>query len=208
MISLPIAMTITLLAEPLVYLVGGAKYLNLPETLHLFGRQIHYLGGSDLALQVIIWSIPIGFVNSVTQYVLIAVNQQNYLTRAFLIGVIFNVVGNLLLIPRLGYVGAGLVTILSEFSLLFPFYASVRRHVGTVPWLAIWGPPLVALAVMGGVSYSLSASGVNVWLSTLIGGLSYGVALVLTGALRGEDMVVVGRALPLGPLRRVLSAHV
>ena len=28
-----------------------------------------------------IWSIPIGFVNSVTQYVLIAVNQQRFLTR-------------------------------------------------------------------------------------------------------------------------------
>jgi len=204
MVSLPLAMTITALAEPLVYLVGGAQYLHVPETMVLFGREFHYLGGSDLALRVIIWSIPIGFVNSVTQYVLIAVNQQRYLTRAFLIGVIFNVVGNLLLIPSMGYVGAALTTILSEFSLLIPFYLSVRRHVGAVPWPAIFVAPLLAVAGMGGAIYGLTRLGVDVWLATAIGGIVYVVLLLIGGAFKGEDMMLIGRALPLGPLRRLL----
>jgi O-antigen/teichoic acid export membrane protein len=202
LVSLPIAMAITFLAEPLVYLVGGAQYLNIEETIRLFGREFHYLGGSDVALQVIIWSIPIGFVNSVTQYVLIAVNQQRYLTRAFLLGVTLNIVGNLLLIPSTGYVGAAVATILSEFSLLFPFYASVRRHVGTVPWLALFVPPLLAVALMGGAIYALTRLDVNLWLAVLSGGLVYLAGLVITGALRGDDMALVGRSLPLGPLRR------
>lgn len=55
-----------------------------------------------MAFQVIIWSIPIGFVgDSVTQYALIAVNQQHFLTRAFVLGVVFNIVGNLIDIPWL-----------------------------------------------------------------------------------------------------------
>jgi O-antigen/teichoic acid export membrane protein len=204
LVSLPLATAITFLAEPLVYLVGGAEYLNVPETIRLFGREWAYLGGSDVALQVIIWSIPIGFVNSVTQYVLIAVNQQHYLTRAFLIGVLFNIVGNLILIPRMGYIGAAVTTILSELSLLFPFYASVRRHVGPVPWLAIFLAPVISALVMGGTIYGLLALGVNLWLSVLVGGLVYSVALVLGGALQGEDMALIGQALPLGPLRRLL----
>jgi len=205
-ISLPIAMVFTVLAEPLVRIVGGAEYLNVPETMRLFGREFHYLGGSDLALRVIIWSIPIGFVNSVTQYVLIAVNQQHYLTRAFILGVVFNVAGNLLLVPHMGYIGAALVTICSEFSLLFPFYYSVKRNVGVVPWLAIYAPALLAVAGMGALIYALIGWGINLWLATMLGCLAYPVLLLATGALRGEDMALVGRTLPLGPLRRLLPA--
>jgi O-antigen/teichoic acid export membrane protein len=113
------------------------------------------VGGADLAFQVIIWSIPIGFVNSVTQYVLIAVNQQHTLTRAFVLGVVFNVVGNFLLIPSFGYVGAATATILSEFSLLIPFYIMVRRHVGVVPWARVVAPPLISAAAMGAITYGL-----------------------------------------------------
>lgn len=201
-VSLPIAMGITVLAEPLVWLVGGAQYLNLPETARFFGREFSYMGGSDLALRVIIWSIPIGFVNSVTQYVLIAVNQQHYLTRAFIFGVLFNVVGNLLVIPRFGYVGAALVTILSEFSLLFPFYWSVRRHVGVVPWAGIFVRPLLAVAAMGAAVAGLVRLGVNPWLAALAGVAVYAAALLLMGGLRGEEMQALRRKLPNGASER------
>ncbi len=206
MISLPIAMSVTFLARPLVFIVGGSEYLDVPGVFNIFGRHIPYMGGADLAFQVIIWSIPIGFVNSVTQYVLIAVNQQHYLTRAFILGVVFNVVGNLILIPRLGYVGAALATILSEFSLLFPFYYSVRRNVGRVPWLRVFGPPLLATALMGLATYGLVLAGINVWLAVAGGLVVYVAGLMLTGALRGEDMATVLRALPIGPLRRLVAA--
>jgi O-antigen/teichoic acid export membrane protein len=196
MVSLPIAMLITVLAEPLVWLVGGGQYLGITETARIFGREFTYVGGSDLALQVIIWSIPIGFVNSVTQYVLIAVDQQHYLTRAFILGVVFNVVGNLIMIPRLGYVGAALVTILSEFSLLFPFYASVRRNVGVVPWVGIFLRPLLATASMGAAIYALDIyTSIPLLVAAAVGILVYLLALGLSGALRGEEMMVLRRAL-------------
>jgi O-antigen/teichoic acid export membrane protein len=198
MISLPVAMTITVLAEPLVWLVGGAQYLDVPLTLHLFGQQITVAGGSDLALRVIIWSIPIGFVNSVTQYVLIAVDQQRFLTRAFVLGVVFNIVGNLLAIPRLGYVGAALVTILSEFSLLFPFYASVRAHVGSVPWPDVFGRPLLALAAMGLAVWGAEALGLAVWWGAALGGVVYLAALAALGVFHREELVVLRRALRRG----------
>ena len=70
-LALPIAVAFTFLASPLIRILGGAAYL--PD--------------SAIALQIMIWSIPIGWVNSVTQYVLISVNQQRFLTRAFVIGV-------------------------------------------------------------------------------------------------------------------------
>jgi O-antigen/teichoic acid export membrane protein len=197
-LSLPIALVITFLAEPLVWLVGGAQYLNVPETARIFGREFTFVGGSDLALRVIIWSIPIGFVNSVTQYVLIAVNQQHYLTRAFIFGVLFNVVGNLLVIPSLGYVGAALVTILSELGLLFPFYWSVRHHVGIVPWVSVFVRPGLALALMAAATVGLIWFDVNLWVATALGVVVYAAALALMGVFRGEEMQALRRRLPEG----------
>ena len=202
LVSLPLALTITALAEPLIYILGGSEFLNVPSSVTLLGREISYRGGSTLALQVIIWSIPIGFVNSVTQYVLIAVNQQRYLTRAFILGVVFNVVGNLLVIPRFGYIGAAIVTILSEFSLLIPFYWSVRRHVGRVDWGDLLWRPVVALGGMAGTIYGLAGVGVSVWLGVGLGWIVYGLLFWLLGGFQGEDMAVVARALPVGRWRR------
>ena len=203
-VSLPLAMTITALAEPLIYILGGAEFLHVPESVELLGRTISYRGGSALALQVIIWSVPIGFVNSVTQYVLIAVDQQRYLTKAFVLGVVFNVVGNLLLIPRFGYIGAAVVTILSEFSLLIPFYWSVRQHVGRVPWLSLVWRPVLATGVMGGVIWGVRNLGGNPLLAVGVGWGIYVGVLALLGGFQGEEMAILARALPLGPLRRLL----
>jgi len=197
-VCLPIAMVTTLVARDLIYLVGGAEYLDVTETFHFLGHALTVpWGGSALALRVIIWSIPIGFVNSITQYVLIAVHQQRYLTKAFVIGVIFNVVGNLIFIPGFGYIGAAVVTILSEFSLLFPFYASVKRHVGVVPWWSIFWGPAVALGLMGVVAYGLVGVGLNAWLAAAIGLVGYGVGLMVTGVFQQRDMMVVIQALPI-----------
>jgi O-antigen/teichoic acid export membrane protein len=103
-------------------------------------------------------------------------------------------------------VGAALATIFSEFSLLFPFYYSVRRHVGRVPWFRVFGPPLLSTALMGLATYGLVLAGVNVWLAVAGGLVVYIVGLMLTGAMRGEDMATVLRALPIGPLRRLVAA--
>jgi O-antigen/teichoic acid export membrane protein len=179
LIALPIAITVTLLATPLIRILGGAAYL--PD--------------SAIALQILIWSIPVGFINSVTQYVLIAVGQQRFLTKAFVIGVAFNIVANLIFIPRYGYRAAAVITVLSEFSLLIPFYLAVRRHVATVPWVAMLWRQVLAAALMGLVCAGLAS--VSLWLATGVGWMVYGLLLILLGTFRDEDMQRVRRALPL-----------
>ncbi|HFD39183.1 MAG TPA: hypothetical protein ENJ31_04965, partial [Anaerolineae bacterium] len=86
-VALPIAAAMPFIGEGLIMLLGGAEYL--PH--------------SKIALQLIIWFLPFSFVNSVTQYVLIAIDQQRFLTKAFLVGVTFNIVANLIFIPLFSY---------------------------------------------------------------------------------------------------------
>jgi O-antigen/teichoic acid export membrane protein len=171
MIALPIAVAFTFAATPLIRILGGAAYL--PD--------------SAIALRIMIWSIPIGFVNSVTQYVLIAVNQQRFLTRAFLIGVIFTTIANLLLVPKYSYIAAAALLIPAEISLFIPFAYAVHRHVGPMPWPKLLGRPALAAAINLAATWGLMEAGVPLLLALPLGVAVYLGALWVLGALRGDE---------------------
>ena len=164
-------------------------------------RRLHSRRG-PARCKILVISIPIGFINSVTHYVLIAVGQQRFLTRAFVFGVVFNTVGNLIFIPRYGAVAAAVITVLSEFSLLFPFYYAVRKHLAPLPWLdLLWRQ--VAGALMAAAFVLVGPF--SLLLAIILAFAAYGLALVATGALKAQDMEAVWGALPLGRLRGLLG---
>jgi len=183
MVALPTVVFVLFTAEPLINILGGAQYLP----------------GSAIALRLLILSIPIGFINSVTQYVLIAVNQQRFLTKAFVIGVVFNTVANLIFIPRYGYRAAALILIPSELSLLIPFYWCVRRHVAPIPWLDIVWRPMAAAAMMAAIMAMLH--NISLPLAVLLGCIAYALALLLLGAFHHADFDVLRQAMTWERLR-------
>jgi O-antigen/teichoic acid export membrane protein len=178
-ISLPITVGTIFVSRELIQIFGGDAYL--PH--------------SAIALQVLIWFLPFSFINSVTHYVLIALGQQRFLTKAFILGVVFNVAANLVAIPPLGYVGAALVTILSEIVLLIPFYYSVRRNLAPVPfWSLAWRPAL-ASAIMGlGLWWMLMQ--VGLWVAVPLAGVLYAVTLIALGALGEDERALLRRLVP------------
>ena len=180
MLALPITVVTFFVAEGLIMVLGGSAYL--PD--------------SKIALQLLIWFLPFSFVNSVTQYVLIAIDQQGFLTKAFIIGVTFNLVANLLVIPTFSYKGAAVVTVFSEMVLLIPFYYAVRKHLGHLPWRSLVWQPLVASLVMAAALWFLRDL---FWpLLIPIGGAVYLLVLVLVGGFRQPDMHLLRRLLPEG----------
>ncbi len=148
-VALPLAAVTTFIAEALIGVLGGPEYL--PD--------------GAIALQLMIWSIPIGWINSVTNYTLIALDQQRVLTWTFVGGVGFNVIANLLLLPQYGYRAAAVIHIASEAVLLALFLVVLWRglrgrvsgedrraavNLGTLVWR-----PGAATAVMFGVLATL-----------------------------------------------------
>jgi len=177
-VSLPLALMLTTLALPIANLVGGSGYI--PD--------------SAIALQLMIWSIPFGFINSVTHYLLIALGRQRELTWTFVIGVGFNVAANALLIPRWSYRASALIHIASELVLLIAFYVLMRRDLPPVPWIALlWRPALAGalMGIVGGVLY-----GVNVWLATAVALAVYGGALWALGTFADPDLALVWQMRP------------
>jgi len=178
-VSLPLALLVTFYARGLILIFGGSEYL--PH--------------SAIALSLLIWYAPVGFVNSVTQYLLIAINQQRFLTRAFLIGLAFNLVANLIFIPPYGYQAAAVITILSELALFLPFYYGVRKHLSAIPWLSLaWRPALSAL-FMG--AFLLWFKGLNFLLLIPSSLLLYLATLVALGTFEREEIAIVRELIPL-----------
>jgi O-antigen/teichoic acid export membrane protein len=177
-IALPITVTTMFIAEPLILLFAG----------------IAYIPDSAIALQWLIWFLPFSFINSVVHYVLIALNEQRFLTRAFLIGLVFNIIANLIAIPALSYRGAALVTVLSELALLAPFYYALRKHMPPLPILDIFWRPAFAAFVMGIVLYFLVPQ--NLFVALVVATLAYGATLLLSGALGADEWLLVGHLTP------------
>jgi O-antigen/teichoic acid export membrane protein len=172
-LALPAAMAMTLLARPFISVLGGSAFL--PD--------------SAIALQLMVWSIPIGWINSVTNYVLIAVDQQRFLTRAFVVGLTFNLVANLWFIPLYDYRAAAIITIFSELVLLAAFYVGIRRHLAPVPWWTLlWRPGMAGVGMVGA---GLALWPVNGLLALLASWGVYALGLVLLGAFSSDEIALV-----------------
>jgi O-antigen/teichoic acid export membrane protein len=177
-VSLPIALLTTFYAEGIILIVGGRAYL--PH--------------AAIALRLLIWSIPFGFINSVTQYVLIAIDKQRFLTGAFVVGASFNLVANLLLIPAYSYQAAAVTTILSEIVLLLPFYYGVRKHLSVVPWFGLLWRPVLSSLLSGAVLWVLRDVTFLVLLPLAL--VVYVGGLLVTGTFTPDDIALFKRLLP------------
>ncbi|MCY3917695.1 MAG: oligosaccharide flippase family protein [Chloroflexi bacterium] len=176
--TLPLAVAFTVLAEPLTLILGGARYI--PD--------------GAIALRLMIWSIPIGWMNSLTQYTLVSLGQQRLVTRAFTAAVVFNIAANFFFIPAYGFRAAALATIASELVLFAPFILLARGKLDDVRVLSLLWRPLAALAVMLLVLFALGGS----LPALVIGGAAYVALLLLLRPLDAAEGGALLRLLPAG----------
>ncbi len=174
MTALPLAVASSFLAEPMIAVLGGREFLP----------------NGAIALAIMAWSMPIGWINSVTNYALIAAGQQRALTRAFIIGLTFNVVTNLLFIPLFSFVAAAVTTIFSEIVEGAAFYVFVRQHIAPVNWVEVLAKPFLAAGVMAGVTAIFAQGGVAL-VGLAIGLAAYGLVLWLTHALAPQEREIL-----------------
>ena len=171
-ITLPTAVAFTVLAEPLTRILGGSPYV--PQGV--------------IALQLMIWSIPFGWMNSLAQYVLIALGLQRMITRAFIAAVSFNIIANILFIPRFNFQAAAIATIASEIVLFLPFIYLLRGRLAAFSIIGLLWRPLAAISVMLFVLLLWDAPAV---LELLVGILLYAAALILLRPLDAAELALL-----------------
>lgn len=178
LLALPVAAVTHYLAIPLVQLVAGEEFLP----------------AGAIALQIVIWSIPLGWLNSVTNYVLISLGLESKQPRAFTIAVLFNIIANLIFIPRYSYVAAGVTTILSELVLLLLFDYYLRQRMPGIKWGRLLMRPFLLTAVIFGGMWL--GGQIHLVVGLLIGIAIYPAGLLLLGIIGAEEKKLLGKILP------------
>jgi len=137
LLAVPIAVGITVLADKIIFLIWGAEFSQAVP-----------------ALQILVWRAAIFFLSIVTCWCLYTINKQKIPMYIYTAGIIINISINLILIPKLSYIGVAIAGVITESiiaALLFFFaFRSLRVNpfhfrmlkitiasllMGTITWI-------------------------------------------------------------------------
>lgn len=178
-ISLPIAVGTTALAERFIVLFYSVSYVN-----------------SVIALKILIWTLPWIFINSINMRVLYATDKQREAAVVAFVSMILNVVFNLILIPRYSYIGSSIATLSVEIINVSVYFWIVYKLLRLkVNIMGILPKPLLASAVMGLLIHFLYYLNLALLLSVAIA--SYFIVLMALRTLDGEDKRILRKIIPL-----------
>ena len=174
-IGLPISAGLYILADRIIVFFYGKTYV-----------------GSIIALQIISWFLFIKFLNYFMAYMLSSVDQQ----RSRMVGqgltAVFNVLLNLILIPKMGYKGAAVATFITEVFLFILYYIYVSRSVYSYNFIPILIKPLIATAIM---SASIIFLDIRLFLIVPLSAIIYFAAIFLMGTFEKDDYEILKKML-------------
>ena len=164
-------------AEPWIDTLLGPEFL--PETA--------------IALAILIWFLPLSYLNGTLQYVVIASDRQAKLTPAFLVATLVNLGMNLALVPIWGFAAAAATTIGSEVVLLAGLGWILRKDRLLRRVLEPAARPVLAAGAAAAVALLLRDL---VWIAAALAAMAtYVVALIAIGGLRPSAIRDVVRSL-------------
>jgi O-antigen/teichoic acid export membrane protein len=155
-------------------IVSGGYILSNGLILHFYGE--NYLP-AVLALRILLLMAGISYLSTSLGYTLFVYNQQKKSFWAYLIGALLNVPLNALLIPKYGFYGAAIATVITAFITFFVLVYLVKRNtpLKLIDWsfikyllIIVIATSLMSLVLILGAKYNL-----NVFLKVLGGGLVY-----------------------------------
>jgi O-antigen/teichoic acid export membrane protein len=169
-LALPIVLGTLFLAPQIVALVSGTGF-----------------EGASVVLQLLIFSLAFIFFGHYFNMLLIVGNAQRKMIKILLIVAFFNIISNLILIEMIGYIGAAVVSALTELlviSLLgWLTYRTLhyRPHFEKLPHILLSGIMMILPLYFWRETSFLLAGGVGV--------LIYGVALWGTKAVSSNEIL-------------------
>lgn len=191
LIALPAAIGLIVIAEPL--------------NIFVYKDNVGSMTIAVLALTTIFSTMGV-----TTSGILQGIGKVNRPARNLLIGVLFKVIFNILLIPFMGITGAALASVLAYFIATTLNILAVSKYTGTAlrardyilkPLLAVGVMALVAEIVKvtsiemltPWIGQERILNGIVVFLAIGVAVIVYGVMLLITGAVRTSDLEAIPR---------------
>jgi O-antigen/teichoic acid export membrane protein len=165
----PIALGTTLLSDRFVLLVFKSEFLP-----------------AGYALGIIIWVLVFSSENLIFANALVASNNQKINLIGNIISMISNICLNLLLIPKLGFIGASIASVLSSIVLFIFQYHYISKYLFKVNIFNQFKKPFVAAAFMG--AGIMLFREMNLLFVILFSTIIYFTILVLLNTFTNKDM--------------------
>ncbi len=171
-LALPLAVGTTLLADKVIIAVYSYEFSN-----------------SIIALQILIWSEAIIFLNAVFGTVINSINKQKVNTYLTGINAVFNVVLNLLLIPTFSFVGASIATVATQLVGGTMAFCYLRKNFHSPGLISILWRSVFASLLMGGVVVLLRSLPIPV--IVVLSGITYFLAIIVLKGIDKEDIIMI-----------------
>lgn len=172
-IGLPISVGLYLLANRIIVFFYGKEYI-----------------GSIIALQIISWFLFIKFLNFLTGFTLSSINRQNERMLSQGSTAVFNVLANLILIPRMGYVGAAVATFITEIFLFILYYWYVSKFLYVYNFVPILIKPIIASLIM---VVFIKYTNFGLIFSIIFSAIVYFAAILLLRTFERDDYKIISR---------------
>jgi len=173
--AIPAVIGIFFLSSPIVRLIGGE---NFNESVFI--------------LQILSFAIGLIFLGTLFGNSIIALNKQKTGAWIYFSGMLFNIITNLIFIPKYSYLGAAITTVFTEFLVTLLMFILIWKTISYFPLFGVIFKSLFAGLIMGIFIYYFQA-----WnLFLLIGGgiiIYVGTLCLIKGIRKDELLALVSR---------------
>jgi O-antigen/teichoic acid export membrane protein len=181
-VAVPLGVGTVIIANKVILFIYGVQFI-----------------GAVIALQILIWSMVLIFARSPFERFLESSNRQLTVTKIFIIGVIFNIIFNLIFIPKFSYVAAAIITVLTDTLVLVLMIFTTKNldiSISNNSTISFLFKTVLASLIMGvTLKYLLN---LNIFLLIIIGSLLYIAILLLLKIFDDDEILMIRKILNRG----------
>ena len=141
---------------------------------------------SPMVLNILIIALGFIFLGALFSNILIAANRQNRLAQIYFVGMIFNVITNIIFIPEYSYFGAAATTVATEFLVTALMIGVIYKTVKFIPSFKVFFKALLASFLMAFVLYYFNY--LNIFYLAFIGAAVYIPVIYFIGGVSKEEI--------------------
>lgn len=184
-LSMPIAVGVIMTASRIINIVAGPEFL----VAHTIPNFLGIPATSVLALQILVVAVAISFLSHLCGYMIIALGKQTKMIVPNIILVAFNVLLNIIFIPKYSYIGASITTVLTEILVIWLYWHLMKSHIKIkIHWQIL--PKVLLGSIVLGLVLFIGRS-INLWFLVPLGILVYFASLYLVKGFSKEMVLAI-----------------
>lgn len=175
-IALPLAISIIFLSDYIIQIILGKEFLEASNVLRLLS-----------------FALILMFFNYLFCHILNAIHRQKWFTISLGTALVLKVYLNFALVPKMGYIGAAIATVVSEFFIFILGLFLVIKFAAKIPFFSSFVKPVAASLAMYLI---LSKLGIIMPFRYMLGIATYFLIIILTKIFRRQEIELLKENLP------------